>query len=84
MVHHGYDQLYKMMPMVDEILPINEVGFNAAAIRKDKKHAWVPISVGCNSFCTYCIVPYSRGREKSRSFEDIMTEVANLVEAGYS
>ncbi|MCA9369129.1 MAG: MiaB/RimO family radical SAM methylthiotransferase [Pseudomonadales bacterium] len=84
MVHHGYDQLYKMLPMVDEILPINEVGFNAAAIRKDKMHAWVPISVGCNSFCTYCIVPYSRGREKSRSFDEIMTEVQSLVDEGYT
>lgn len=84
MVHHGHEKLYKMLPQVDEILPINEVGFNAAAIRKDKKHAWVPISVGCNSFCTYCIVPYSRGREKSRSFDEIMTEVQSLVDEGYS
>lgn len=84
MVHHGYDKLYKMMPMIDEILPINEVGFNQAAIRKDKKHAWVPISVGCNSFCTYCIVPYSRGREKSRSFDEIIEEVEDLVEQGFS
>ncbi len=84
MVHHGYDKLYKMMPMVDEILPINEVGFNQAAIRKDKKHAWIPISTGCNSFCTYCIVPYSRGREQSRPFEEIMQEVERLVAEGYS
>lgn len=84
MTHHGHDQLLKMLPIVDEILPINEVGFNHSAIRRDKKHAWVPISVGCNSFCTFCIVPYSRGREKSRSFDEIMTEVKDLVEKGYS
>ena len=84
MVHHGYDKLYKMLPMVDEILPINEVGFNQATVRKDKKHAWVPISTGCNSFCTYCIVPYSRGREQSRSFDSIVTEVKRLVSEGYS
>lgn len=83
MTHHGHEQLYKMLPVVDEILPINEVGFNHAAIRKDSKHAWIPISTGCNSFCTYCIVPYSRGREQSRSFESIMTEVADLVERGF-
>ncbi len=84
MVHHGNEKIYSMMPAIDQILPINEVGFNLSAIRKDKHHAWVPISVGCNSFCTYCIVPYSRGREKSRSFEDIMSEIRHLVAQGYS
>ncbi len=84
MTHHGNDKLYEMIPIIDEILPINEVGFNTGAIRKDATHAWVPISTGCNSFCTFCIVPYSRGREQSRSFEDIMTEVQNLVDRGYT
>lgn len=83
MTHHGHEKLLQMLPMVDEILPINEVGFNSSAVRKDQKHAWIPISVGCNSFCTYCIVPYSRGREASRSFEDIITEVNELVKKGY-
>ena len=83
MVHHGQPKLLAMLPAVDEILPVNEVGFNQAAIRRDKKHAWVPISVGCNSFCTYCIVPYSKGREKSRAFEEIMNEVNNLAAQGY-
>jgi tRNA-2-methylthio-N6-dimethylallyladenosine synthase len=83
MTHHGQEKLYEMLPIVDEILPINEVGFNSAAVRKDTKHAWIPISTGCNSFCTYCIVPYSRGREKSRDFADIMAEVERLVAQGY-
>lgn len=83
MTHHGREKLYQMLPIVDEILPINEVGFNHQAVRKDRQHAWVPISTGCNSFCTFCIVPYSRGREESRSFESIMTEVAELVAQGY-
>ncbi len=83
MTHHGDKKLYEILPAVDEILPINEVGFNQAAIRKNKKHAWVPISTGCNSFCTYCIVPYSRGRENSRSKEEILKEVQNLVDQGY-
>jgi len=84
MTHYGQTKLYQMLPAVDEILPVNEVGFNQAAIRKDKKHAWVPISSGCNSFCTYCIVPYSRGREQSRPFAEIMTEVKDLANNGYS
>ena len=83
MTHHGDKKLYEMLPIVDEILPINEVGFNQATIRKDLKHAWIPISTGCNSFCTYCIVPYSRGREQSRSLDSIMEEVADLAGKGY-
>ncbi len=82
MTHHGNEKLYEMMPAVDEILPINEVGFNTAAVRKDVKHAWVPISTGCNSFCTFCIVPYSRGREKSRDLDSILAEVKRLVAGG--
>ena len=44
--------------------------------------AWLPISIGCNNFCTYCIVPYVRGREKSRTLEDIQQEAQSLVEQG--
>ncbi len=83
MTHHGESALLEMLPAVDEILPINEVGFNQSTIRRDKKHAWLPISTGCNSFCTFCIVPYSRGREKSRSLESIIEEVERLVSEGY-
>ncbi|MEC4272420.1 tRNA (N6-isopentenyl adenosine(37)-C2)-methylthiotransferase MiaB [Adlercreutzia sp. R25] len=44
--------------------------------------AWLPITVGCNNFCSYCIVPYVRGREKSRKLEDIAQEARGYVEAG--
>lgn len=84
MTHHGQQKLYEILPMIDEILPINEVGFNSIVIRKDKVHAWVPISVGCNSFCTFCIVPYSRGREQSRPMASIITEVEKLANSGYT
>lgn len=83
MIHHGKTKLLDTLPMVDEILPINEVGFNQQVVRKDKLHAWVPISSGCNSFCTYCIVPYARGREVSRPAIDIMQEVKKLAKSGY-
>ena len=44
--------------------------------------AWLPITIGCNNFCTYCIVPYVRGREKSRSLEDIVREARAYVASG--
>ena len=50
--------------------------------RANSYHAWVPIMTGCNNFCSYCIVPYVRGREKSRSFEEIVDEVTALSRMG--
>ena len=50
--------------------------------RESKWSAWLPISIGCNNFCTYCIVPYVRGREKSRSIEDIVSDAHRLKQDG--
>lgn len=53
------------------------------SVRKSKIFAWVPIMQGCNKFCTYCIVPYLRGRELSRTQDNICEEVKKLADEGY-
>ena len=51
-------------------------------VRDNQLKTWVSIMYGCNNFCTYCIVPYVRGRERSRQPEDILAECRELIEAG--
>ena len=52
-------------------------------VRQNSIKAWVSVMYGCTNFCTYCIVPYVRGRERSRRPEDVLTEIRELAEAGY-
>lgn len=53
-------------------------------VKRDSKYkAWVNIMYGCDKFCTYCIVPYTRGKQRSRRFGDIIREVKRLKDSGY-
>lgn len=56
---------------------------NLPKVRKGQTKAWVNIMYGCDKFCTYCIVPYTRGKERSRLPEDIIQEVRSLAAQGY-
>lgn len=73
----------RRLPYVDEFLPIEEVGFDHAPLRTDQEKAWVPISNGCNNFCTFCVVPFTRGREISRPYEEVLHECFDLASKGY-
>ena len=53
------------------------------ALRTSYPNAWINITYGCNNFCSYCIVPYVRGRERSRRSEDIIKEAKDLIAEGY-
>lgn len=75
--------LKKRLPYV-EFLPLEEVGFEYIPKRKGGTHAWLPISNGCNNFCTYCIVPFSRGRERSRPFQELLQEAQDIRRQGFS
>lgn len=77
------EKLKRVIPSVDEFLPIEEVGYDIVPLRTSPTHALVPISNGCNNFCTYCVVPYTRGREVSRSYLDVINEIKQLKQNGY-
>ena len=60
-----------------------EINEDVDMYRTSNNNAWVNIMYGCNNFCTYCIVPYVRGRERSRAMADIINEVKGLIAEGY-
>src|SRR6185369_12381163 len=66
-----------------EFLPMEDVGFEYAPHRAQGKSASLVISNGCNNYCAFCIVPFSRGKERSRPFADILSEAKEIAEAGY-
>ena len=51
--------------------------------KQDSVNAWIPIIEGCNNFCTYCVVPFTRGRERSRRPEEIIQEAKNIIKEGF-
>ncbi|MBQ9071909.1 MAG: tRNA (N6-isopentenyl adenosine(37)-C2)-methylthiotransferase MiaB [Bacilli bacterium] len=67
-----------------EVFSIEGDVYEGIPVKRDSKYkAWVNIMYGCDKFCTYCIVPYTRGKQRSRMPEDIIKEVKELVNNGY-
>jgi len=77
------EALFSKEKVVEVLSIAGEVVENLPVARESKLKAWVNIMFGCDKFCTYCIVPFTRGKERSRLKEDIISEVEELVKDGY-
>lgn len=76
--------LYKNRKQEIEVYSIEGSVYEGIPVKRDSKYkAWVNIMYGCDKFCTYCIVPYTRGKQRSRLPEDILKEVEELKKQGY-
>lgn len=83
-IHEFYNMLIEKEPSNINVLSyVGSVYENIKYDRDSKYIAWVNIMYGCDKFCTYCIVPYTRGTQRSRRYEDIIKEIDELVKNGY-
>ena len=78
------DEAIKDKKQEIEVFSIEGDVYENIPVKRDSKYkAWVNIQFGCDKFCTYCIVPYTRGKQRSRKKEDIINEVKDLIKNGY-
>lgn len=86
-IHRLPELLYNAMMTKEKTVEVyskeGEVIENLPVQRFGQHKAWVNIMYGCDKFCTYCIVPYTRGKERSRLMDDILAEIQELKDAGY-
>ena len=75
--------IVKKIKGADEVMSIDKISYDIKPIRDSQETALIPISFGCNNFCSYCIVPYARGRERSRGEKEILAEVDEVMANGY-
>lgn len=81
--HLLQDALFSKERVVEVWSKEGDIIENMPKVREDGLRAWVNIMYGCDKFCTYCIVPYTRGKERSRRPEDVLTELRDLARKGY-